>query len=110
MDNILYEAQTTFQFDYLQFGVNVILLAFTGTIFVKCRDKKYKDTIYEVVKVISAFAFCFLLVVNGLSIINSIDKYKNIINNIIYLGLPKRIEFLDKPAGCDGKCEGKAEK
>lgn len=34
---------------------------------------------------------------------------ENIINNIIYLGLPKRIEFLDKPQECDGKCEGKAE-
>ena len=78
MDNILYEAQTTFQFDYFQVGVNVILLAFTGTIFVKCRGEKYKDTVYEVVKVISAFAFCFLLLVNGLSIINSIDRYKNI--------------------------------
>ena len=34
---------------------------------------------------------------------------ENIINNIIYLGLPKRIEFLDKSQSCDGGCEGKAE-
>ncbi len=34
---------------------------------------------------------------------------ENIINNTIYLGLPKRIEFLDK-SECDGsKCERKAE-
>ncbi len=32
---------------------------------------------------------------------------ENIINNIIYLGLPKRIEFLDKKDGAEG--EGKAE-
>lgn len=33
---------------------------------------------------------------------------ENIINNIIYLGLPKRIEFLDKKDG-DGENEGKAQ-
>ena len=33
---------------------------------------------------------------------------ENIINNIIYLGLPKRIEFLDNKE-CHGNCERKAE-
>ena len=78
MDNILYEVPTTFEIDYLDFGFNIILLAFVATIFVKCWDKKYKDTPYEVIKVLSAFAFCFLLVFNGLSIASSIDRYKNI--------------------------------
>ena len=33
---------------------------------------------------------------------------ENIINNTIYLGLPKRIEFLDKKE-CEGQCERKVE-
>ena len=78
MDNILYEVPTTFEIDYLDCAFNIFFLIFFAVIFIKCRDKKYKNTPYEIYKVISAFGFCFLLVYNGVLIANSLNMHKKI--------------------------------
>ena len=78
MENILYEVPTKFEFDYLDIGFQLILLAFLLTIFMKCKNKEYKDTPYEVIKVISGICFCFLVVYNVVDITSSLDMHKKI--------------------------------
>ena len=68
MENILYEIPTKFEFDYFDFGFQLILLAFLLTVFIKCKNKEYKDTPYEVIKVISGICLCFLVVYNVIDI------------------------------------------
>ena len=78
MENILYEIPTKFEFDYFDFGFQLILLAFLLTVFIKCRNKEYKDTPYEVIKVISGICLCFLVVYNVIDIASSLDMHKKI--------------------------------
>lgn len=78
MENILYEIPTKFEFDYFDFGFQLILLAFLLTVFIKCKNKEYKDTPYEVIKVISGICLCFLLLFNVIDITSSLDMHKKI--------------------------------
>lgn len=78
MENILYEVPTTFEFDYFDFALNFVLMAACLTIFVKCKNIKYKDTRYEIVKIISILCFGFLLLFNAIDITSSLDMHKKI--------------------------------
>lgn len=78
MENILYEIPTKFEFDYFDFGFQLNLLAFLLTVFIKCKNKEYKDTPYEVIKVISGICLCFLVVYNVIDIASSLDMHKKI--------------------------------
>jgi hypothetical protein len=48
------------------------------TIFIKCKNTKYKDTPYEIMKVISIFGFCFMLFINAIEIFSSLDMHQKI--------------------------------
>ncbi len=78
MDNILYEVSTKFEFDYFDFAFQLVLMAFLLTIFIKCKNKEYRDTPYEVVKVVSGICFCFLLLFNIIKLTSSLDMHKKI--------------------------------
>lgn len=78
MENILYEVPTAFQFDYIDFVFQTILMVACLTIFIKCKNTKYKDTPYEIIKVISILGFCFMLFINAIEIFSSLDMHQKI--------------------------------
>lgn len=78
MDNILYEVPTKFQFNYFAVIFEIVLFTALLIIFKKSNSEKNKNTSYELLKVISMFGFCFVLLFNIIDLFSSLDMYKKV--------------------------------